>query len=132
MDHSRGEEGLLSERAHAVLAGRHGLDLLPWDNAQGGSLDTSATLAGMIEDTLAQRVDVADRAVQQAPLRVLVGATMPAVLVEVGYLSNPEQEKALASGAYQDRVAQALFDAIVQFRAYVARQGQVSPAGPQQ
>ena len=46
------------------------------------------------------------RPVQQAPFRVLVGANMPAVLVEIGYLSNPDQEKALASGGYQDRIAQ--------------------------
>ena len=48
---------------------------------------------------------------------MLVGANMPAVLVEIGYLSNPEQEQALASARYQDQIAQALFDAIVQFRA---------------
>jgi N-acetylmuramoyl-L-alanine amidase len=61
------------------------------------------------------------RAVQQAPFRVLVGANMPAVLVEVGYLSNPDQEQSLTSGNYQDLVAQALFDAIVQFRNHVER-----------
>jgi N-acetylmuramoyl-L-alanine amidase len=61
------------------------------------------------------------RAVQQAPFRVLVGATMPAVLVEMGYLSNTEQEQALTSGAYQDQVAQGLFDAIVQFRTQIER-----------
>jgi N-acetylmuramoyl-L-alanine amidase len=61
------------------------------------------------------------RAVQQAPFRVLVGANMPAVLVEIGYLSNAEQEQALASAAYQDQVTQALFDALVQFRAQIER-----------
>ena len=45
------------------------------------------------------------RPVQQAPFRVLVGANMPAVLVEIGYLSNPEEEKALTCGAHQDKVA---------------------------
>ena len=49
------------------------------------------------------RVEMSPRAVQQAPFRVLVGANMPAVLVEIGYLSNPDQEQALASGPYQDR-----------------------------
>ena len=42
------------------------------------------------------------RAMQQAPFRVLVGANMPAVLVEMGFLTNPEQEKQLASDAYQN------------------------------
>jgi N-acetylmuramoyl-L-alanine amidase len=43
------------------------------------------------------------------------------VLVEIGYLSNPDQEQAIASGSYQDTVAQALLDAIVQFREHVER-----------
>lgn len=61
------------------------------------------------------------RAVQQAPLRVLVGANMPAALVEIGYLSNPEQEPQLVSAEYQDQVAQALLDALVKFRQFVER-----------
>jgi N-acetylmuramoyl-L-alanine amidase len=52
---------------------------------------------------------------------VLVGANMPAVLVEIGYLSNPDEEKALASPAYQDKVAQALLDAITAFRAQLEK-----------
>ena len=69
------------------------------------------------------------RAVQQAPFRVLLGANMPAVLVEIGYLSNDEQESALTGGGFQDQVAQGIFDAIAQFRASVERV--TSPATPQ-
>ena len=49
------------------------------------------------------KVEMSPRPVQQAPFRVLVGANMPAVLVEIGYLSHPDEEKALASGAHQDQ-----------------------------
>ena len=52
---------------------------------------------------------------------MLVGANMPAVLVEIGYLSNPEQEPALASAAFQDQIAQSLLDAVAEFRARVER-----------
>ena len=52
---------------------------------------------------------------------MLVGANMPAVLIEVGYLSNPDEGKALSSGAHQDRVAGAIFDAISRFRDEVER-----------
>jgi len=41
---------------------------------------------------------------------------MPAVLVEMGFLTNPEQEKQMATGVYQDALVQALIDAIVRFR----------------
>jgi len=57
--------------------------------------------------------------VQQAPFRVLVGANMPAALVEIGYLSNAEQEGQLATASYQDQVAQALLDALIKFREFL-------------
>ena len=53
--------------------------------------------------------------------RVLVGANMPAVLVEIGYLSSSEQETALGSGAFQDQIAQSLFDAVAEFRVRAER-----------
>jgi N-acetylmuramoyl-L-alanine amidase len=46
---------------------------------------------------------------------VLVGANMPAVLVELGYLSNPEDEARIVAPEAQARLAQALVDAIVRF-----------------
>jgi N-acetylmuramoyl-L-alanine amidase len=87
-------------------------------------------LASLIEQTMRGRVQMSPRPVQQAPFRVLVGANMPAVLVEVGYLSNPDQEKALASGGYQDRIAQGLFDAIAAYRASVERSPAAAAAAP--
>ena len=54
---------------------------------------------------------------QQAPFRVLVGANMPAVLVEMGFLTNPAQEKALVSDEFQNSLVQALIDGILRFRA---------------
>jgi N-acetylmuramoyl-L-alanine amidase len=93
------------------------IDVVPWERAQFRHLARSSALAGIVEQALRTRVAMSSRPVQQGPYRVLVGASMPAVLVEVGYLSNPEEEKTLASAATQEQLAQALFDAIVQFRA---------------
>jgi N-acetylmuramoyl-L-alanine amidase len=109
------------EQLPALGGGVRSIDLISWETAQAGYLQQSSTLAGMIEQSFRGRVEMSPRPVQQAPFRVLVGATMPAVLVEIGYLSNSEQERALASGAYQDQIAQGLFDAIMQFRAQVER-----------
>ena len=47
----------------------------------------------MLEEELSNRVTMGPRPVQQAPLRVLIGANMPAALIEMAYLTNPEQEK---------------------------------------
>jgi N-acetylmuramoyl-L-alanine amidase len=56
------------------------------------------------------------RGVKQAPFRVLVGASMPAVLVEVAFISNPDEEKLLASESYQAKVAASLARGIERFR----------------
>jgi N-acetylmuramoyl-L-alanine amidase len=104
-----------------IGGGNRNVDLVRWEAVQVRHLAQSASLAGIVEQTLRARVEMSARPVQQAPFRVLVGAAMPAVLVEVGYLSNTEQEQLLASGSYQDQVALALFDAVVQFRQQVER-----------
>jgi N-acetylmuramoyl-L-alanine amidase len=101
--------------------GTRSIDLILWETAQLRHLEQSATLASLIEGALRAKVEMSPSPVQQAPFRVLVGANMPAVLVEIGYLSHPDEEKALASAAPQDTIALALFDAISAFRARLER-----------
>jgi len=104
--------------------GSRRVELLRWDMAQASHIDASATLATMLETSLrAQQVPMSDRPVQRAPLRVLVGANMPAALLEIGYLTSPDQVKQLATPEFQTSVAQAIFDAVLQFRGYL-EQGQ--------
>ena len=110
---------LLQDPAQALPqlgGGTRAIELILWETAQMRHLEQSATLATLVEASLRTRVEMSSRPVQQAPFRVLVGANMPAVLVEIGYLSHPGEEKALASGGHQDRVALAIFDAISTFR----------------
>ena len=56
------------------------------------------------------------RPVQQAPFRVLVGANMPAALIEMGFISNSREEQRLASNTYQNTIVRALMRSVVQFR----------------
>ena len=53
---------------------------------------------------------------KQAPFRVLVGAAMPAVLVEVAFISNAEEERLLVSDSYQSRVVAALVRGISRYQ----------------
>lgn len=103
----------------ALGGGSREIDLILWETAQARYLEQSSALAGFVEQALTGRIEMSPRAVQQAPFRVLVGANMPAALVEIGYLSNAEQETQLATGSYQDRVAQALLDALIKFREFL-------------
>ncbi len=82
-----------------------------------------------------QSVDLArSRGVKQAPFVVLLGVQMPAALVEVGFLTNPDEESALKGSAHRDRIVEALDRAVVEFgRRYDARRGAsraASPGGP--
>lgn len=105
----------------AIGGGAREIEVVLWELAQVRHIEQSAALADLLEDELRARVDMGPRPVQQAPFRVLVGANMPAVLVEMGYLSNPEQEHLLASGAFQGSIVQALYDAVLRFLDYLQR-----------
>ena len=56
-----------------------------------------------------------NRGVKQAGFRVLVGALMPAVLVEIGFMSHPEEVRLLGTTAFQDKVAFGLSRAVAAF-----------------
>lgn len=53
-----------------------------------------------------------DRGVRKAPFLVLVGASMPSVLAEIGFLSNPREERLLKRPAHRQRIAEALFKGV--------------------
>ncbi len=92
------------------------IELVPWDLAQTRHLDGSTTFADLLQQHLRGRIPLAARPTDRAPLRVLGSANMPAVLVEVGSLSNAEQEKLLTSELFQNTFVQALYESIVKFR----------------
>lgn len=52
-------------------------------------------------------------------MRLLSAANMPAVLIEMAYLTNGDQEKAAANDEFRNAVAQAVYNAVVRFRGYL-------------
>ena len=105
-----------SEALPVFGGGTRDIEVILWEMAQARHIEQSAVLATAVETSLRQRVPMSPRAIQQAPFRVLVGANMPAVLVEMGFISNPEQERQLASEAFQSSIVQALVDSIAAYR----------------
>jgi N-acetylmuramoyl-L-alanine amidase len=92
------------------------LEFILWDLAQTQHLRASSLLAETIQAELTSLWGLPDRGVKQAPFLVLKGATMPAVLVEVGYLSNPQDAAALADPDFRQRIAEAIYRSINGFR----------------
>ena len=105
-----------SEALPVFGGGSRDIELILWDMAQARYIKESASLAQLVEASLRQRVPMSARAIQQAPFRVLVGANMPAVLVEMGFITNAAQEKQLQSDDFQNLIVQALVESISRFR----------------
>ena len=118
-----GEDARRAAAAEAVTlpvlgGGRRTIDVVQWDLAQAAHVDDSAMLATLLEEELRRRVPMSPRPVQQAPMRVLTGANMPAALVEMAYLTNPEQAGSVNGDEFRNAIAEGLYDAIVRFRSY--------------
>lgn len=100
--------------AAAADAGQETQDLqmILWDLAQSHHLSESQRFAGLVQAELNQALELKDRGVKQAPFRVLMGAAMPAVLVELGFISNPDEEAKLQNPAYRADLVEALVRAV--------------------
>ena len=80
-------------------------------------LDESRDFAAHIQRMMFERLRgangaIKDLGVKQAPFVVLIGAAMPSVLAEISFVTNPQEAKLLKGGAYRQRIAEALFNAI--------------------
>src|SRR5205823_14511017 len=76
-------------------------------------VEESRELARAIQKSMAARKDsVMDRGVKQAPFVVLIGATMPSILAEISFISNPQEEKLLRTAEYRQQIAESLFDGV--------------------
>jgi N-acetylmuramoyl-L-alanine amidase len=107
------------------------LKMILWDLAQQAYLDESSRFAQAVQEEMSAATSVPARGVKQAPFKVLVGATMPAALVEVGFISNPEEETRLQSAAFQDATVAALTRAVQRYKTdYETRIGVIRPPAP--
>ena len=109
---ARGE----SEALPVFGGGTRDIEVILWEMAQARYIEQSALLAQAIEAALREHVPMSPRAIQQAPFRVLVGANMPAVLVEMAFITNPDQERQLKSDTFQTSLVRALVDSVGRFR----------------
>ncbi|HVN75786.1 MAG TPA: N-acetylmuramoyl-L-alanine amidase [Thermoanaerobaculaceae bacterium] len=104
------------------------VQLILWDLAHVANLNNSARLARDVQERLNALQGIRDRGIRQAPFVVLTGATMPAALVEVGFLSNADESARLAAHDVQDQIATALSEAIVDFIRTPAPEASPSPS----
>ncbi|MEN3188225.1 MAG: N-acetylmuramoyl-L-alanine amidase [Atribacterota bacterium] len=81
----------------------------------GSSREASLKLGSMLIERVTARTGQVKRGTKEAPLVVLRNIYSPAVLVEIGFLSNPKEAKNLASSTFQSKIAQGIAEAIKAF-----------------
>jgi N-acetylmuramoyl-L-alanine amidase len=86
------------------------------DLEQAASLAGSSRLAYALHERLIAALGAEDRGVKQAPFYVLAGARMPAVLLEVGFISNGAESQRLLTPAHQERIAAAIAAGVKSWR----------------
>lgn len=94
-------------------------------------INESSRLADAVQHGLLMRLPknysrVKDLGVKQAPFYVLIGARMPSIMVETSFITNKREEKRLASGSYQDAVAEGILAGI---RSYIKQMERIPGQG---
>lgn len=79
-------------------------------------LNESLLFASLAQEGMVKATGWRDRKVKQQPVWVLKDASMPAVLVEVGFISNPTEERALRGETTQNTIAKSLFNAFKEYK----------------
>ena len=93
-----------------------GENLIMATMAQSVFMKESEELAAMIQEEMAKKIKSKNRGVKQAGFHVLIGASMPNILIEAGYLTNRNEEKNLRNAKYRQTIANCIYKAIVKFR----------------
>ena len=109
-------ENAVLELEGSVNKDLSGEDLIQATMAQASFAAYSETFADLVQKEIKKRVQSKDRGVKQAGFVVLARASMPNVLVELGFISNPSEEKKLRSPQYRDQLATAIYRAVEQYQ----------------
>ena len=86
--------------------------------AHAAYMHHSEKFSGFLNKSFKEHTNRSSRGIKQAGFYVLIGASMPNVLIELGFISNVEEEKYLASEKGQDQLAKSIFEGIKAYKNY--------------
>jgi N-acetylmuramoyl-L-alanine amidase len=101
-----------------------------WDLAQSEFQVESSRLAEVVHDSMTQTLRISNRGVKQAGFYVLGGAAMPAVLLEIGFVTNPREERKLKDTKYRDEIARAIVSGLAEYKRAWDQRARASAATP--
>ncbi|MCM1522016.1 MAG: N-acetylmuramoyl-L-alanine amidase [Muribaculaceae bacterium] len=89
---------------------------IAFEMMQHKNMDQSIALAEYVQNQLVRTAGRKNNGVRQAPFWVLVRTSMPAILVELDFISNPTQEKFMMSEAGSTKLARAIYNGLERYR----------------
>jgi N-acetylmuramoyl-L-alanine amidase len=100
---------------HVDKTSEDDVKMILWDMAQTAYLRQSSQLADLIQAELNLLLGTRNRGIKQAPFKVLTGVACPAVLIEAAFISNPDEERKLATDEFQTSVAEAIYRGLARY-----------------
>ena len=101
-----------------------------WDLAQSEFQEESSFLAETVQDSMTHSLRLVNRGVKQAGFYVLGGAAMPAVLIEIGFLTNPKEERKLATSEHREAIARAIYASLAEYKRRYDQRVVTAPSPP--
>jgi N-acetylmuramoyl-L-alanine amidase len=87
-----------------------------WDLAQSEFQQESSSMAETVLDSMTRSLSLVPRGVKQAGFYVLGGAPMPAILIEIGFLTNRKEERKLGTPEYREALARAIYTGLAEYK----------------
>ena len=87
-----------------------------WDLAQSEFQAESSFMAETVLDSMSRSLNLINRGVKQAGFYVLGGAAMPAILIEIGFLTNHREERKLATPEHREAIARAIYAGLAEYK----------------
>ena len=110
------ENGVIQLESPASRAKGELLKSILWDLAQSEFQQESSFLAETVQDSMTQSLSLVNRGVKQAGFYVLGGAATPAILIEIGFMTNRKEERKLATPEYRAAVARAIYAGLAEYK----------------
>ena len=101
-----------------------------WDLAQAEFQNESSRLAETVLDAMTAALRIPNRGVKQAGFYVLGGAAMPAILVEIGFVTNPREERRMREPRYRDDIARAIVNGLAEYKRTWDQRGRATGGRP--
>jgi N-acetylmuramoyl-L-alanine amidase len=109
------ENGVVQLESPALRRKGEVLKSILWDLAQSEFQQESSFMAETVLDSMTRSLRLVPRGVKQAGFYVLGGAAMPAILIEIGFLTNRKEEQQLAMSEHREAVARAIYAGLAEY-----------------